>query len=105
MPKGKNMKSKGLYTLKLGMDHLVTFVHPNKKVVPLGSPFPCLPNACHINIDHHHLSTMLPSASFHHHSSTRATTPTSSTSDNAPKHCQQTTWGPNDVVWAPDNFF
>ena len=37
------MESEGLYTLRPGSDHLVTFAHPNEKVVPLGSSFPQLP--------------------------------------------------------------
>jgi hypothetical protein len=35
MPERKRMKTKGLYTVRLRMDHLVTFAHPNEKVVPL----------------------------------------------------------------------
>ena len=43
------MKSMGLYTLHLRMDHLVMFAHPNGKVVPLADTTPMTSNINHNN--------------------------------------------------------
>ena len=43
----KVMKSMGLYTLQVHMDHLVMFAHPNGKVVPLADTTPTTSNINH----------------------------------------------------------
>ena len=44
MPEKYNPKSRGLYTLRMHMDHLIMFVHPNEKVVPLADTAPMISN-------------------------------------------------------------
>jgi hypothetical protein len=40
MPEKNNTKSRGLYTLRMRMDCLIMFAHPNGKVVPLVDTVP-----------------------------------------------------------------
>ena len=56
----KIMKSMGLYTLQVCMDHLVMFAHSNGKVVPLVDTTPMTSN---INKQHQRLSiTTIPAS-------------------------------------------
>jgi hypothetical protein len=73
----ENANCKSLYMLRLRTDHLVTFAHPNEKVVPL---LFTIPHAAYVNINNHrhyprHCRYHSSSASFQHHHSVNACVP------------------------------
>jgi hypothetical protein len=88
MPKGKNTKSKVLYTLRLRTDHLVMFAHPNEKSGAT-SPFSRLPNHQHNPGRLDTAATALPLSTTTTTPSTPATTPMPPTLDSAVKRHQQ----------------
>jgi hypothetical protein len=59
MPKRKKAEKQGFIYHEAAHGPFITFTHPNKKVVPLGSPFPWLPTQqrcgdININLNHYH---------------------------------------------------
>ena len=62
MPEKNNTKSRGLYTLRMCMDHSIMFAHPNKEVVPLVDT---VPTATKSTMTPHHTSFLSTSTMAH----------------------------------------